>query len=204
LPPPLPQLPNTLSQLPNTLPQLPDAFPQLPNNLQLPNTLSQLPNALSQLPNALSQLPNTLSQLPNTLSQLPNALPQLPNTLSQLPNALPQLPNTLPDTDIDIDIDDHNKKWSSAEMDIILEWMRAAKNMEKYKKKPKSQTYRELSTLLPDKDERRIKNKLDMLEKKYKLAKAQTKKTGWGVLEDNETIKSWIFSYHIFLQVFSN
>jgi hypothetical protein len=67
--------------------------------------------------------------------------------------------------------------------------MKVTKNMEKYKKKPKIQTYRELATLLPGKDEKRVKNKLELIEKKYKLAKTQTKQTGWGILEDNETIK---------------
>jgi hypothetical protein len=102
--------------------------------------------------------------------------------------------------DIDTDIDDNNKKWSLAETEIILEWMREPKNMEKYKRKPKVQTYRELFTLLPNKNEKKIKNKLDSLEKKYKHAKAYTKQTGWGVSEDNETIKSWVFPHLPFSQ----
>ena len=80
-------------------------------------------------------------------------------------------------------------------MEAIIDWMKVAGNLEKYKTKSKMQTFRELSGLLPGKTEKQIKNKLDSVERKYKDAKARTKQTGWGVYDDDETIKSLILPF---------
>lgn len=74
------------------------------------------------------------------------------------------------------------------------------KNLEKYKTKPKSQTYRELTALILAKDEKQVKNKLDQLERKYKHAKGQTKQTGWGVDEDEDTIQSLFITFLLLTQ----
>jgi len=81
-------------------------------------------------------------------------------------------------------------RWNKTEIDILIDWMRVPANLERYRTKPKIQTYRELSNLISTRDYKQIKNKLDSLEKKYKHAKGQTKQTGWGLYEDEETIRS--------------
>jgi hypothetical protein len=158
-----------LENLPNPL----DNTPPPPSSPHLFPSLSSL-SPSSYLPPSSTPLPN------NTLLQR-NISPDIP------PNTSPPLPHV--DADTNADTDDDKKRWSPAEIKTVLEWMQITKNLEKYKKKPKIQTYKELTILIPGKTEKQVKNKLELLEKKYKYAKAQTKQTGWGA-NDGETIKS--------------